>query len=257
MLRFPVFGLRDAPAAFRETLRRYLLRARESSAPVGPNFQVSTFQPCLSFVFRGSGGAVGALTSHPHDVLGCVEADILLRARKYFGSRRGGLKVGEQSFVHVGMEVSQATDAPVQMTQKNFTNAPQPIPTTPEMRASPRHPSSKKEVRICPCKLGGLCWSAAAPRADICARLAQLAARPHSPQGSEVYRSNDLENTVEKWQHATIFRNAPCSHYSEFTPGGAERRMRTGGEKVHTGAMLFAGWPDAAYGIKLKEDDVD
>ena len=145
-------------------------------------------------------------------------------------------------------KLPQATDAPVQRTRKNFTNASKPIPTTPEMRASPRRPSSKKEVRICPCKLGGLCWSAAAPRPDICARLAQLAARLNSLKGSEVYRSNDLANTVKARQHAAIFRNAPCPHYSEFAPGAAGGRMRAGGEKVHTGALLFAGWPHAAYG---------
>ena len=84
--------------AFHKALQRHSL------ACVGLEFEVSPFDPCLRFVFRVSGGEVGALTAHIDDSLACGEVDILL------GRRSGDLKVKEKALVHVGMEPSQAND---------------------------------------------------------------------------------------------------------------------------------------------------
>ena len=38
--------------------------------------EASKFDPCLFFVFRRSGFAVGVITAHIDDLLGCGEQDI-------------------------------------------------------------------------------------------------------------------------------------------------------------------------------------
>ena len=45
-LQAPTCGVDDAPAAPRNTLKRYSLRPENSSACVGLKFQVSSFDPC-------------------------------------------------------------------------------------------------------------------------------------------------------------------------------------------------------------------
>ena len=59
-----LYGPNDAPAAFRETLRRFLFRPNNSLARAGSKFLASSFGPCRHFIFRGGGGAVGAITTH-------------------------------------------------------------------------------------------------------------------------------------------------------------------------------------------------
>ena len=49
----PAYGLSEAPVAFRKTLQSYLLRAEETLATVGFEFQASPFDPLPHFVFRG------------------------------------------------------------------------------------------------------------------------------------------------------------------------------------------------------------
>ena len=81
-LRAPPFGLNDAPVAFRNTLRGYLLRTEELSAKAGRKFQISSVDPYLHFIFRGGGGAVRALTTQIDDVLDCGGPGVLLKMRK-------------------------------------------------------------------------------------------------------------------------------------------------------------------------------
>ena len=72
--RGPAHGLHDAPDGLRETPQGYLLRTAEPLAKVSRKYQVSPCAPRLYFIFRGSGGAVGALATHIDDVLGCGRA---------------------------------------------------------------------------------------------------------------------------------------------------------------------------------------
>ena len=73
-MRALAYGLNYAPGARHKTVQGNLLRPVELSAKIGMEFQVSSFGPCLYFIFRGWGGAVGlALTAHIDDVLGCGE----------------------------------------------------------------------------------------------------------------------------------------------------------------------------------------
>ena len=55
-LRAPAYGLGDAPAFFRWTLSRYLVRSDNSMAHLGLKFQASPFRPYSYFSFRESGG---------------------------------------------------------------------------------------------------------------------------------------------------------------------------------------------------------
>ena len=89
-----------------------------------------------------------ALTTHIDDVLGCREPAILLRVRKYLERRYWGVKVQKQSFVRVAMELSQVNDFSIQLAQENFTNAPKPMPTVPEVWASRQRPLSIREIRM-------------------------------------------------------------------------------------------------------------
>ena len=71
----------------------------ESLSRVGLRFEVSSFGPRLYFVFRKSGGAVGAAATPTGDILGCGEPDLLLKVRRFPKKRFGKLKVQEESFV--------------------------------------------------------------------------------------------------------------------------------------------------------------
>ena len=102
-LQAPAYGLHDAPAAFRNALQRFLLRAEDSSALAALKFQVSTFGPRVYLVCRGSRSVAGTLTTHIDDVLGCGGPDTLLEARKYSARPYRGPKVSEQCREHVGL----------------------------------------------------------------------------------------------------------------------------------------------------------
>ena len=58
-LRAPPYGLNDAPAAFQRSLKRHLLNKTLSMDLAGLYCVGSTFDPCLFFVFKGKGPAVG------------------------------------------------------------------------------------------------------------------------------------------------------------------------------------------------------
>ena len=96
--RGPAYGLSDAPADSQRTLRPYLLRAENSLAPADLKFQVSASRHCLYFVSRGNGGAVGALTAHIDNGLGCAEPDVLLKRVNITGAALGAWR----HIAHVG-----------------------------------------------------------------------------------------------------------------------------------------------------------
>ena len=57
-LRALADGLRDAPAAFRRILIRYLLSSENSPARAGLEFQAPSSGPRLYFISRKGGGAI-------------------------------------------------------------------------------------------------------------------------------------------------------------------------------------------------------
>ena len=80
-LKAPAYGLNDAPAAFRRSLKRHILNSDLSVKNVGLRRKASAFDPCLFFVFRDQGQAVGVFTTHIDDFSGCGEPDVLPKIR--------------------------------------------------------------------------------------------------------------------------------------------------------------------------------
>ena len=108
----------DAPVEFRKTLQRYLVKSTESPKLVGLRFETSKLDPCLYTVFTGSDEAVGTVSTHIDDILGCGAPGVLDRSRQYLEHRFGALKVQERKFMHVGMELVQSPDFSVTLTQE-------------------------------------------------------------------------------------------------------------------------------------------
>ena len=68
--------MNDAPVAFHRTLKRYLLNIKDSPKSVDLQLEASKFDPCLFYVYRSSGPAVGVITTHIDDLLGCGEEEV-------------------------------------------------------------------------------------------------------------------------------------------------------------------------------------
>ena len=77
--------------------------------------------------------------------------------------------------MHVGMALAQGHTFPVALTQGGFTKNPQPLPTTPELRAARQQLLSPEGIHLRQCKLGELRWLATVSRPEISARLARIA----------------------------------------------------------------------------------
>ena len=129
-MKAPAYSLNDAPAAFRRALKRYLLNSELYMKCVGLGCQAPTFDPCLFFAFRAEGQAVGAFATHIDDILGCGKPDILTCF--FFGQRFGELKLREELFVHVGMELAFSAT----LTRRDFAGNLRPLGTSPEPGAA-------------------------------------------------------------------------------------------------------------------------
>ena len=138
------------------------------------------------FRFYSKGDAAGALTTHIDDILRCGGPDILVRVHEFSGRRFGDLKAQEKSFLYVGMEAPQM----------NFTKSPKPFPNAPTVWAPWQRPSSLDEIEKSQSKLQGSRRLATVSRPAVCARLARLAAGGNFLLGCDIYRINDLVETV-------------------------------------------------------------
>ena len=103
------------------SLQKYLVNSAESSPSGGPRFEASSCDPCLYFVLRKSGGAVGATTTQIDDISGCGEPGLQLKARRFLEKRFGKLKVQDESFVNVGIELAQGRNFSVTLARADFT----------------------------------------------------------------------------------------------------------------------------------------
>ena len=86
-------GLHDSLAAFEKTPKRYLSRTENSLARAGLKFEASSRGPFLHFILRGIGSAVGAITLHTDDILGCGEQDALPKVPHYLNHQLGESEV--------------------------------------------------------------------------------------------------------------------------------------------------------------------
>ena len=159
-LNAPGNGLNEAPVEFRRTLKRYLLQSANSPKLAGLRFEVSTLDPCLYVVYNTVKEAAGVFSSHIDDILGCGAPGVLDRTRYYLEQRFGPLKIQENSFAHVGMELAQKADFSVGLTQAEFARQLEFIDTSPELRKRRRRPLWDEEKLLRQCKMGELCWLA-------------------------------------------------------------------------------------------------
>ena len=113
--------------------------------------------------------------------------------------------------MHVGMELAQDSNFSATLPQEEFAKNLQPLPTTPKLLAVRQQLLPLEDVKLRQCKLGELCWPSTVSRPDICARLARIASRINSLQGSDVYRINDLSKTARLWRKDVVFKFAASS----------------------------------------------
>ena len=109
------------------------------------------------------------------------------------------------------MEVAQDTDFSVTLTEEDFANNMDFLPTSPKLWAGPKDPLPLAETKMPQCKSGELFRVATVSSPDICARLARMASRVNLLPGSDVYRVNDLVRAVEVRQGATVLTYASSS----------------------------------------------
>ena len=76
ILRAPAYGHADAPVARRRFRRKCPVNSVESSSGAGLGFEPLSSDPRLPYVFRKSGGAVGAIATCYGDILGCGGPDL-------------------------------------------------------------------------------------------------------------------------------------------------------------------------------------
>ena len=143
-LMAPTYGFNDPLVAFHRSLERQLLNSELSTKREGLRRQASAFDPCLFFVFRGHGQAVGAFATHIDDILGFGEPDILDKLRHFSGKRIGALKLQEGKFAHVGMELVQDSTFSVALTQGSL----QPLGTSPQLWAARQKVLSPEDVKL-------------------------------------------------------------------------------------------------------------
>ena len=152
-LNAPAFRLNDAPVEFHKTLKRYLVKADESLKMVGLRFGTSTLDPCHYMVFNGEGEAVGVFSSHIDDISGCGAPGVLDRTRYFLEQSLGLLKVQENNFAHVGMELAQKADCSVELTQAESTRQLQFLDTSPASWKRRQNLPSDEGKLLCQCKM--------------------------------------------------------------------------------------------------------
>ena len=79
------------------------IAAEDSLAEVGLEFEVSSFDPCLFFVYRRDGGAVGDFATRIDDILGRGAWGVPSKTRAFLELRFGKLKVQESPFARAGV----------------------------------------------------------------------------------------------------------------------------------------------------------
>ena len=95
------------------------------------------------------------------------------------GKRLDAVKVHAGTFTHVGMELVQSENGDVELTQGSFTEAMQPIDTSPMLWKERVRLLPGEGSKLCQGKIGELCWLEAVSRPDIGARFARFASGIH------------------------------------------------------------------------------
>ena len=150
--------------------------------------------------------------------------------------------------MHIRMDIIQKLDGSGEITQKNFTDMPSPITTSPSLWKDRKSPLDDEELQVCQSKLGELCWLATASRPDIVARLARFSSNLNGLQVIDIYRINDLIKKVKMGQSDYTLK------YHFGMPANTKRSLQHPDKDwgktspIHEGTMMLAGWPNAAFG---------
>ena len=115
-LNAPAFGLNDAPVAFHGSLKRYLVNDVDSLKAADLRSEAPKFDPCLVCVYRRSGPAVGVITTHSDDFLGCGVQDISQKMGTCLATRFGHVSAQKDNFTHIGMDVLKKDDGSAEIT---------------------------------------------------------------------------------------------------------------------------------------------
>ena len=141
-----------------------------------------------------------------------------------------------------GRELAQETKLSATLTREVFMKNLNPLPTSAALWAVREGPSSLAETEMRQCRLGGMCWVAAASLPDVCARLARIASRISAYCGNEVYRINGLVRVVKEWRRATMPEAALPSRPWRTLGVAARPRMACAiGARLRI-AVRFLGW---------------
>ena len=162
----------DLTVAFHHYLKDHPLISGAALKRAGLRCQVSSFDPFLVSIFRETGSAVGALTTHIDDTFGRGEPDVPPKIRDFSARRFGEFKLQDSSLLHVGMELVQDGDFSVTPTQDEFAKNLRPLPSSPRLREGRRKTLPFEDVNLCQCKLVELCWPATASGPDFGFRFA-------------------------------------------------------------------------------------
>ena len=99
---------------------------------MGLKFQASLSGPWVHPISSEGGRAVGAITAHIGDTIGCGEPDIPSRVRGPSVHRFQDSKGQGKPSAHVVVELSQANDFLAQLTQDEFAKCLGLTPTNPD-----------------------------------------------------------------------------------------------------------------------------
>ena len=145
------------------------------------------------------------------------------------------------------MEAPQEMDSAKKLTQEEFTSNLEPRLKSPELRAARKQLLSQKDIKSRQRELGEPPWLATVSRLAISDRPVRIASRANSPQGSGVYRINNLVRRAPLRRMAAVLKSTSSSH-----PGAQARRnigvlMRASGKRfiVETRSLRYE---NAAYG---------
>ena len=252
-LSAPASGLNDAPVAAHRSHKRFLVNDADSLRAVDLRLEASVFDLGLFFVYRSSGSAVGVITTHIEDLLGCGEHDSFQRMEKFLAASFGPIKVQKNNFTHIGMDIFQKPDGSAGITRKKCTDSLCPISTSPSFRKDRNRSLTAEELQIRQCKLGELWRLAAVSRSDICACLARFSANFNGLQVIDIYCINDLIKIANHWQSGCALK------YHAGPPKPAKRSLSCPDDgwgkprPIHEGTMMLVGWSDASFGAHLQD----
>ena len=114
----------------------------------GLRWKVPTFDPCLFFIFRGTGGAVSEFTTHIGDIPGCGEPEVLPKVRDFSEERFVELKLQGSPFVRVGMDLAQGSDFSVTLAPDCSAGTSIPLPPSLPLWADQQKTLSVGDIKL-------------------------------------------------------------------------------------------------------------